>query len=611
MGGSQPTGLVLQNCGRYPPSQPSPTRGEGVAGGGARYFLRQALRIGHPSFAPIGLILSVLLAACAPATPATRSQEAAVRPAAPNRTVVLIARGEFASLAAKQLQGTGGGIDQILCVYNATLDHRDENGAPVPYLAEALPRLTSESWRVFPDGRMETSYRLKPNLTWHDGSPLTADDFVFAWQVYRTSAFGTSGPPVGYMDEVVAPDPRSITIHWRQPYPEAGVLDRVGFPALPRHNLEQPFRELDAQAFAAHRFWTQEYVGLGPYKLDRFEPGALVEAVAFDQHVLGRPKIDRLRIVFIGDTNTVMANMLAGEAHYVTDFVLGSEEGLALEREWSSRGIPGVVYHSPSLMRLSQIQLKPELANPPLLRDLRIRKALAFGIDNDAALETITYGKGKIAVVPIPGDHDFWPAVDQAVPRYPHDPARARQYLEDAGLARGADGFYQTSAGETFKFDYGFILQSNNERENAIFVDSLRRIGVAAAPRPFSAVELRDPQARVSFPALFTSGGANLVDNTRAEIPEPSNRWQGKNRGGWEDPEFDRLKDAFDVTLEPNERTRLIIQMARIFADELPGVPHYLTTIVNAWNGNLSHVAPKGNPNAVPLSHVYKWEWRS
>jgi peptide/nickel transport system substrate-binding protein len=528
----------------------------------------------------------------------------------PNRTVVLIARGEFASLAAKQLQGTGGGIDQVLVVYNATLDMRDENGTPMPYLAESLPQLNSDSWRVFPDGRMETRYRLKPNLVWHDGAPLSPEDFIFAWKVYATPAFGTSGPPIGYMEEVTAPDPRTIAIRWRQPYPEAGFLDRAGFPPLPRHVLEPQFRELDPQAFAAHRFWTQEYVGLGPYQLERFEPGAAVEAVAFDQHVLGRPKIDRLRIVFIGDTNTVMANMLAGEAHYVTDFVLGSEEGIALEREWSARGLPGVVYHSPSLMRLSQVQLKPELSNPPLLRDVRVRKALAYGIDNDAALETITYGKGKIAVVPVPGDHDFWPVVDVAVPRYRYDPPRARQQLEEAGLVRGPDGVYQTPDGQPFRFDYGFILQANNERENAIFVDSLRRVGVAASPRALSSVELRDPQARISFPALFTSGAANLLDHTRTEIPEASNRWQGKNRGGWTNPEFDRLKDAFDVTLEPAERSRLVVQMSRIFADELPGIPHYLTTIVNAWSGNLEGVAPKANPNAIPLWHVYKWEWR-
>ena len=57
---------------------------------------------------------------------------------------------------------------------NAGLAINDERELPHPYLAEALPELNSDTWRVFPDGRMETAYRLRPNLTWHDGRPLTA-----------------------------------------------------------------------------------------------------------------------------------------------------------------------------------------------------------------------------------------------------------------------------------------------------------------------------------------------------------------------------------------------------------------------------------------------------
>ncbi len=558
------------------------------------------------------MTLLLICAACAPAGPASSQSERGQRPAI-NRTVVLIARGEIASLAAKQLQGTGGGIDQLLVVYNATLSMRDEGGNPIPYLAEDLPQLNSETWQVLPDGRMQTMYHLKPNLTWHDGVPLTAEDFVFAWQVYGTPAFGTTGPPIAYMEGVAAPEPRTVAIRWRQLYPEAGFPSgtefRSAFPPLPKHLLEETFRTADAQAFAALRFWTEDYVGAGPYKVERFEPGAFVDAVAFDGFVFGRPKIDRMRLVFIGDTNTVVANMLAGESHYVTDFVLGTEEGLTLERDWVARSLPGTVFHSPSLMRLSQIQLKPELVKPPILRDVRVRKALAHALDNDSALEAITYGKGRIVVVPVPADYDYYPTVEREVPRYPYDPTRASQLLEEAGLVRGADGVYQVTAGEPFRFEYGFILQANNERENAIFVDSVRRAGIDASPRPLTAVELRDPQARVSFPALFTSGAANLLDNVRGEIPEPSNRWQGKNRGAWQNAEFDRLKESFDVTLEPADRTRLVVQMSRIFVDELPGIPHYLTTIVNAWSGNLGGVVAKAQPNVVPLSFIHRWEW--
>lgn len=96
-------------------------------------------------------------------------------------------------------------------------DYADERGIAQPQLAEALPRLNSDTWRVFPDGRMETSYRLKPNLTWHDGTALSAEDFVFAYRVYATPALGAAtSPPIGLMEEVLAPDDHTLVIRWRQ-----------------------------------------------------------------------------------------------------------------------------------------------------------------------------------------------------------------------------------------------------------------------------------------------------------------------------------------------------------------------------------------------------------
>src|SRR2546430_12749011 len=55
------------------------------------------------------------------------------------------------------------------------------------------PELGTDTWRVAADGTMETAYRLRGQLAWHDGAPLTSDDFVFAWQVYATPELGLSG----------------------------------------------------------------------------------------------------------------------------------------------------------------------------------------------------------------------------------------------------------------------------------------------------------------------------------------------------------------------------------------------------------------------------------
>lgn len=125
-----------------------------------------------------------------------------------------------------------------------------------------------------------------------------------------------------------------------------------------------------------------------------------------------------------------------------------------------------------------------------------------------------------------------------------------------------------------------------------------------------SSVQLRDPHARVSFSGAFTAGASNLLDHTRDEIPTAEKRWQGKNRGGWEDPEFNRLASLFITTLEPAERTRIIVSVARIFSQELPGIPHYLSTSPVAWTSRLANVPSGTGPGIEPLALIHRWEWR-
>src|SRR5205814_8378360 len=114
--------------------------------------------------------------------------------------------------------------------------------------------------------------------------PFSADDFVFSWRVYRTAELGQASlPPWSSIEEVTAPDPQTVHVTWSRPYPGADTLvarDRE-FPPLPRHVLAQSYQEDSAGAFGNHPFWTRQYVGLGPYKLDRWEPGAFIEASAF------------------------------------------------------------------------------------------------------------------------------------------------------------------------------------------------------------------------------------------------------------------------------------------------------------------------------------------
>src|SRR5207237_8901531 len=125
---------------------------------------------------------------------------------------------------------------------------------------------------------METIYRLKPNLTWHDGAPLTPDDFIFSWRVYSTPELGSAGlQPFSIMQDIQAPDNQTVVIRWTRPYPSAGSLQSIGsgnngMPTLPRHILGATLESGAVDAMLNHAYWSTGYVGLGPYKLDRWEP---------------------------------------------------------------------------------------------------------------------------------------------------------------------------------------------------------------------------------------------------------------------------------------------------------------------------------------------------
>jgi oligopeptide transport system substrate-binding protein len=136
----------------------------------------------HPAIFALGLLL---LASCAPAAAPNGGPAGSPGSAAPSPSKVLTieVRAEPASVARKALSsGIGTSFATTQRLFNAYLGIMDAQGNPQPYLADALPTLNSPDWQVFPDGQMETTHRLKPNLTWQDGAPLTTDDFVFAWR---------------------------------------------------------------------------------------------------------------------------------------------------------------------------------------------------------------------------------------------------------------------------------------------------------------------------------------------------------------------------------------------------------------------------------------------
>jgi peptide/nickel transport system substrate-binding protein len=560
----------------------------------------------------MGLVVLVLtVAGCAaPAVPPGSEGPAPVAPASPNRTLVMIARGEPPSLAAKPLVSAGA-VGAIVPLFNATLDFVDEGGIPHPYLAEALPQLHTDTWRVLPDGRMETTYRLRPNLVWHDGTPLSAEHFVFAWQVYGTPALGARTLPISQMEQVSSPEARTLVIRWERPYPDAGVLREL-FQALPPHILERAFQEGDAQAFTNYPYWTHEYVGLGPYRLTRWAQGALIEAVAFGAHSLGAPRIERVHITFMADANVAAATLLSGDAHIVVDSVLQYQQAEVLQREWAATQA-GIVLMSPIQYRLDQIQLRPEVTPRPLL-DVRVRRALAHAIDKQGLNAALFGGQAVVSPTITSPLTAYHPAVAQAITVYAYDLRRAQQLLDEAGLARRADGLYVGSTGEPFPLTVRYTAAPTAAAENTIIVEGFRRIGIEAVAEVEAVSLARDSQAHALFSAIFTTGATGgereLGTYVTTAIPRADNRWSGGNRGAWSSAVYDAAWDAFNSTLDGGDRAQQIVLMEKALSEEVPIIPHYYLPNVMAHVTALVGPVIRTTRDAVQIVHVHRWYWQ-
>jgi peptide/nickel transport system substrate-binding protein len=203
-------------------------------------------------------------------------------------------------------------------------------------------------------------------------------------------------------------------------------------------------------------------------------------------------------------------------------------------------------------------------------------------------------------------------AVEAVVPPRRYDPRMLQQLLEEAGFTRGPQSFYQEPGGEPFRVEYATDGGPTPERENAIYVDSLRQSGVDVFTYVIPVAQLRDLQARALRPGLTMGGfgGKALSLFTSAEIPRPENRWAGQNRAGWSSPEYDRVWQAFDTSLDPADRERYTAQMERLISEDTGAIPTMFTVVVNARAGNLQAWRVRQTPDAAGSAlNTHLWEW--
>jgi len=352
-------------------------------------------------------------------------------------------------------------------------------GETLPILAAEVPSLENGTWRVFPDNTMEVTWKLRPNARWQDGHPMTSDDVLFFFeylqhpQTVLNHLVWTS-----LTERVVAPDPHTLVVTLKSIDNQANVGHASSNPlirAIPRHILGLAFAVGDVEAVTNSVHWREEFIGLGPYRLVRWERGSRMEFTRFDDYVLGRPPLDRLILGFFPDSNALTANLLADELDVLWEGSLTAEQGNELRRRWEGTsntvllGLAGNVRHL-----LTQHRPSVEV-RPAALRERAVRQAILRAIDRPGIGQVVNLGLAPVpdSYIPREDPRRQHPAIQGSIVEYPYDPARAQRELEGLGWRKGADGLLVNASGERFEFE----VQGSSGPEVtmlAIIGDSLR-----------------------------------------------------------------------------------------------------------------------------------------
>ncbi len=480
-----------------------------------------------------------------------------------------------------------------------------------PQLAAELPSVDKGTWRLNADGTMDTIWKLKPNVKWHDGHPFTSADLMFTFQLNKDRDLVQPTSANSRMESASAPDDLSFIVHWNAPYV---IADRDTLAEIaPRHLLEEAYLA-DKTRLTGLRYFTHEFVGLGPYRMVRWEPGSHIEAARFDDYYQGRPPFDTVIMRFVSDPNTAIANILAG----VVDIVPSSstegvdlDSALDVQRRWAGTGNQ-VGTNQTGRVMVAEPQFRPEYSRPRNgMSSLAVRQALYHAIDRQGLAEAMTHSLAPVADSYFLPVDPLRPQLEPFIPQYPYAPARARELLAEAGWTPGPDGVYAHSSGERFEIDVWGRQGGGNDKIIAIIGDAWKAIGLApnVMLEPTALLGDREYEStRPGFLVINPSGTAYFESvaklHTRS-IPTAENRWRGSNYGAHSNPRVDELIDRLQETVDPRARVPLHQELVREHMANVVMLPLYWqVTPVLMLKGVKG---PRQNQKR-PMTNIFEWD---
>ena len=463
----------------------------------------------------------------------------------------------------------------------------DDNGNFIPDLATQVP--SYENGGISKDGKTIT-FHLRHNAKWSDGQPLTSKDWMFTLSAVRNPANNIKAL-YGWDDiaSAAAPNPYTIVVHLKQPNSTIMGIFAMGgnaYPPLPAHLLAK-YPDINRVPFDTHP------ISSGPYVLKEWNHGASLVFVPNPYYFRGAPKVKEVLWKVIPNVNTLFEQLQTHEIDVYSDVDQ---------------------LHIPSLSSLKGYTVTHRLianwrhlmmnTSRPLLRDVRVRQAIAQGVDWKRINDTIYHGYNQLAVSDV--FPQSWAAPN--IPLYVYDEAKSKQLLAQAGWKMGPDGWLH-KGGQTLQLSISTNTdnQPNNQAEVQI-QSMLKPLGIQ--------IEIRNYPTSLLFAqdGPLYQGHYDLEWSVATNAPDPDNsgNWNSKyipphggNTAWLKDPIVDETSDAALLTYDHAKRKALYQREEDEIHKVVPAVFFYWENSYTAMNSDL-----KGYKPAAYIADMWNsWEW--
>ena len=495
----------------------------------------------------------------------------------------------------------------------------NEKGELVPWLAESIPTLENKG--VSEDLKSIT-WKLKPGITWSDGTPLTAADAVFTWS-YCTDPEGGCAQLSKYqgVDKVEAVDDLTVKVSFKEPQPNPyGPLVGAQSPILQKAQFE------NCTGARASGCTEQNFnpIGTGPFKVKEFRTNDVIQLVANDKYRdPDKPRFATMTFKGGGDAEAAARSVLeTGEFDYAWNLQLAPDviKGMEAAGKGKAQTAFGTLVER---VELNMTDASPDLAEGeratakhpnPILTDMKVREALSKAIDRQTLVEVGygDFGRTTCTLVPAP---EMYASKDQSC--VPQDVEGAKKLLDEAGWTMGGDGVREKDG---MKLHLLFQTSTNAVRQDyqALIKQWWADIGVDTELKNVAGSVFfgSDPGSPDTFPKFYadaemyannfdgTDPASYLAERTCDKFPSPETQWQGENVNRFCDPEYDKLVAELNQTGDPAKRAELSIELAEILSVKtysvLPLVDRGRVTaysntlggaILNPWDSELWNAA--------------------